>query len=110
MKSQLKTGWTEQKCIEMDQLAQQDHTYRLSKEVFKRYQGQWYLGRCDFDQTFELQSQSKTVSIKKQAKKSHNAFLLNNIRDGTLPRAIPGGTGTRPKAGGAHEKTIYLFF
>ena len=41
--SQLKIGWTEQKCIEMDKLAQEDHTYRLSKEEFKRYQGQWYL-------------------------------------------------------------------
>ena len=41
--SQLKMGWTEQKCIEMDELAQQDHTYRLSEEEFKRYQGQWYL-------------------------------------------------------------------
>ena len=27
----------------MDELAKQDHTYRLSKEEFKRYQGQWYL-------------------------------------------------------------------
>ena len=41
--SQLKIGWTEQKCIEMDKLAQEDHTYRLSKEEFKRYQGQWCL-------------------------------------------------------------------
>ena len=43
--SQLKKiGWTEQqKCIEMDELAQQDHTYRLSKKEFKRYLGQWYL-------------------------------------------------------------------
>ena len=38
--SQLLIGWTEQKCIEMDELAKQDHTYRLSKEEFKRYQGQ----------------------------------------------------------------------
>ena len=29
--------------MEMDELAKQDHTYRLSKEEFKRYQGQWYL-------------------------------------------------------------------
>ena len=28
--SQLKIGWTEQKCIEMDKLAQEDHSYRLS--------------------------------------------------------------------------------
>ena len=40
--SQLLIGWTEQKCIEMDELAKQDHTYRLFKEEFKRYQGQWY--------------------------------------------------------------------
>ena len=41
--SQLKIGWTEQKCIEMDKLAQEDHSYRLSREEFKRYQGQWHL-------------------------------------------------------------------
>ena len=34
--SQLKIGWTEQKCIEMDKLAQENHTYH-------RYQGQRYL-------------------------------------------------------------------
>ena len=42
-KSQLAIGWTEQKCIEMDELAKQNHTYHLSTEEFKRYQGQWYL-------------------------------------------------------------------
>ena len=41
--SPLKIGWTEQKCIEMDKLAQEDHSYRPNKEEFKRYQGQWYL-------------------------------------------------------------------
>ena len=41
--SQLLIGWTEQKCIEIDELAKQDHTHRLSKEEIKRYQGQWYL-------------------------------------------------------------------
>ena len=41
--SQLKIGWTEQKSIEMDRLAQEDHSFRLSKEEFMRYQGQWYL-------------------------------------------------------------------
>ena len=67
--------------------------------------------RCDIDQTFALQSQSKTVSIRNQAKKSHNPLLLNNIGDGIfLPQAIPGGTGTRPKAGGAHERTIQFIF
>ena len=41
--SQLKTGWTGQKCIEMDELSQEDHSYRLSREEVKRYQGQSYL-------------------------------------------------------------------
>ena len=36
--SQLKIGWTEEKCIEMDKLAQKDHPYRLSHEEYLRYQ------------------------------------------------------------------------
>ena len=63
---------------------------------------------CDFDQTSELQSQSRTVSTDNQAKNVQNPFLLNNIKDGTfLPQVILGGTGTRQKAGGAHE---FFFF
>ena len=41
--SQLALGWTEQKCKEWDELAQEDHTYRLIPEEKKRYQGQRYL-------------------------------------------------------------------
>ena len=41
--SQLKIGWTEQKCIEMDKLAQEDHSNRLSRDEFQRYQEHWYL-------------------------------------------------------------------
>ena len=36
--SQLQIGWTEQKCIEMEKLAQEDHSYRLSRDEFQRYQ------------------------------------------------------------------------
>ena len=36
--SQLQIGWTEQNCMEMDDLAKQNHTYHLSTEEFKRYQ------------------------------------------------------------------------
>ena len=31
------------KCIEMDKLAQEDHSYRLSREEYLRYQKHWYL-------------------------------------------------------------------
>ena len=41
--SQLAIGWTEQKCKEMDEFAKEDHTYHLSPEENRRYQGQWYL-------------------------------------------------------------------
>ena len=40
--SQLKIGWTEQKCTEMEELAQEDHSYLLSREEFQRYQKRWY--------------------------------------------------------------------
>ena len=35
--SQLKSGWTEEKCIELDKLAQEDHSYRPSAEEYERY-------------------------------------------------------------------------
>ena len=35
--SQLKIGWTEEKCIEMDKLAQENHSYCPSSEQFERY-------------------------------------------------------------------------
>ena len=38
-----KNGWTEEKCIAMDKLAQEDHSYRLSYEEYLRYQKHWYI-------------------------------------------------------------------
>ena len=39
--SQLAIVWTERKCKERDELAKEDHTYRLTPDEKKRYQGQW---------------------------------------------------------------------
>ena len=36
-------GWTEPKCKEWDEFAKEDHTYHLTPEDKKGYQGQWYL-------------------------------------------------------------------
>ena len=33
-----KIGWTDEKCIAMDNLAQEDHSYRLSYQEYERYQ------------------------------------------------------------------------
>ena len=41
--SQLAIGWTEEKCKECDELAQEDHTYKLTQEERRRYKGHWYL-------------------------------------------------------------------
>ena len=41
--SQLKIGWTEEKCIEMDKLAQENHTYCPSSEEYERCQKNWYI-------------------------------------------------------------------
>ena len=41
--SQLKIGWTEEQCIEMNRLVQEDHSNRLSRDVFQRYEKHWYL-------------------------------------------------------------------
>ena len=41
--SQLAIGWSEQQCKEWDELAKEDHTYKLTPEEKRRYKGQWYL-------------------------------------------------------------------
>ena len=39
--SQLRIRWTEENCIEMDDLAQKDFTYRPSTEEFEGYKKNW---------------------------------------------------------------------
>ena len=41
--SQLAIGWSEQECKEWDELAKEDHTYKLTPEERRRYRGHWYL-------------------------------------------------------------------
>ena len=98
-------GWTEQKCIEMNELAKQNYTYHPSTEEFKRYLGQWYLTlNKSGKNVFVLQPLSKNnVFIVSQVSKLQNQVLQRNIGDGTLPQAIHGGT--RPtRVGGDHNK------
>ena len=101
----------------MDILAQEDHSYRLSKEEFKRYQGQWYftLKKSGKNAPMRLRSDLRAaVTIKNRlhresGEKSAEPIHFNSIKGGTLlPQAIPRGTGTRPKAGGAHEFSSFF--
>ena len=41
--SQLKIGWTEEKCIQMDKLAQEDCSYSPSSEEYERYRKNWFV-------------------------------------------------------------------
>ena len=41
--SQLKIGWTEETCIAMDKLAQEDHYFCPLPEEFDRYRKIWYI-------------------------------------------------------------------
>ena len=98
-----KIGWTAQKCIEMDKLAQEDHSYRLSRDEFQRYQKQWYLtlNKSGKNAPMRLRSDFRAaVTIKNRLhresgeERAENLFLFNIIKDGTLlPQVIPGGTG-----------------
>ena len=38
-----KIGWTEEKCIAMDKLAQEDHSYCPSSEEYERYRKNWHI-------------------------------------------------------------------
>ena len=41
--SQLKIGWTEEKCIAMDNLAQEDHSNCPFSEEYERYKKNWFI-------------------------------------------------------------------
>ena len=76
----------------MDKLAQEDHSFRLSKEEFKRYQGQWYLtlNKSGKNAPMRLRSDFRaTVTIKNRLFRESGEERAEpispiNIGDGTL--------------------------
>ena len=61
--SQLKIGWTEEKCIAMDKLAQEDHSNSPSSEEYERYRKNWYtsLNNSGKEAPMKLRSDFRTV-------------------------------------------------
>ena len=61
--SQLKIGWSEEKCIEMDNLAQEDHSYCPSSEEYERYRENCYksLNKSGRNAPMKLQSDFRTA-------------------------------------------------
>ena len=117
--SQLRIGWIEVKCIEMDELAQKDFTYRTSTEVFERYKKNLYISlntsgrnapmklRSDFQ---ELLTKCTVFTVILEKSDLHR-FLSTSIRNGIRRLLHPvhhGGSGI--PTGGAHKfiKVNYL--
>ena len=111
--SQLAIGWTEQECKEWDELAQENHTYHLTPEEKKRYQGQWYLslhkacknGLWNFDLIFEPLSRWKIVYTTNQENKLKSVSIQINKDDGIHLQAHRGGTSLN----GIGSELIKLF-
>ena len=62
--SQLKKiGWTEEKCIEMDKLAQEDHSFCPSSEEYERYKKNWCvsLNKSGSNPPMKLRSDFRTA-------------------------------------------------
>ena len=96
--SQLANGWTEQKCKEWDEFAQENHTYRLTPEEKKRYPGQWYLtlNKSGKNGPMKLRSDFRaTVLMKNRLHHGNNLKSLSiqiNADDGIPLQAHRGGT------------------
>ena len=94
--SQLAIGWTEQKCKEMDEFAEENHTYHHSTEEFKRYQGQWYLtlnkagknGCMKLRPDFRAAVLMKIVCTTNQESMLKSLSIQNNTVDGILFKQI----------------------
>ena len=69
---QLKIGWTEEKCIEMDTSAQENHSYCQSSEEFERYKKNWYisLNKSGRNAPLKLRSAFREVLTNKYAPSS----------------------------------------
>ena len=103
--------WTEEKCTEMDELAQENHPYCPSSEEYSRdvrttgishWTNQAEMHRWNSDQTSEEQSQSWTVYTANLEKSDLNQFLFINTQGGIrLLPALHVGIGI--KNGGAHN-------
>ena len=110
--SQLKIGWTEETCIAMNKLAQENHSFCPLLEEFERYRkngishwtNQEDMHQWNSDQTSEKHSQICTVSTVNLEKSELNQFLVINTKGGIrrLLHPVPHG-GSGMNTGGAHK-------
>ena len=110
--SQLKIGWTEETCIAMDNLAQEDHSYCPLPEEFDRYRKNLYITqhirkKCTHETPIRLPRSTYKYApsppwIWRRA--TRNQFLSVNTKGGIrrLLHPVPdGASGTN--TGGSHK-------
>ena len=104
--SQLRIDRTEAVCIQMDEVAQKDFTYRLSSEEYKRFEKTWSISlntsgrKSDFSEAL-----TKMHRLHRESGENDlHRFFSGRIRKGIrrlLHPAHHGGSGTI--TGGAHK-------
>ena len=109
--SQLKIGRTEEKCIAMDKLAQENHSYCPSSEEYERYRKNWFisLNRSGKNAPMRLRSVFRTaVTIKNRLHRESGEERPESIPSHHYQRwqsssssSLHGGSGI--KTGGAHN-------
>ena len=95
--SQLKVGRTEETCIAMDKIAQEDHSCCPLPEEFDRYRKNWYI-------TLNKSGRNAPMKLRSDFL---NQFTFINTKGGIrrLLHPVPrGGSGTN--TGGAHKLKI----
>ena len=108
--SQLEVGWTEEKCIEMDKLAQENHSYGPSSEEYERYKKNWCISlnksgrnapmklRADFREAVTIMNRLHRESGEERPEPIPYYNTKGGIR---LLLPVPHG-GSGMKTGGAH--------
>ena len=113
--SQLKIGWTEETCIAMDKLAQEDHSYCPLPEEFDRYRKNWNttLNKSGRNAPMKLQSDFREALAnmhglhRESGKELPEPIFLYQYKGGIrrLLHPVPhGGSGTN--TGGVHKLKI----
>ena len=122
--SQLAIGWSEQKCKEWDEFAQENHTYKLTPEERRRYKGQWYLTLNKAGKnglyTTNQENQLKSLSIQVNKDEYNNdvqfslmitspAPELINTQDGSIGLHLQLPRGGTHLNGVGSELTFFFF-
>ena len=112
--SQLKIGWTVDKCIEMDKLAQEDYSFCPSSEEHERYKKNWCISlnksgrnapmklRSDFREAVTIMNRLHRES----GEEGPEPILFINTKGGIrLLLPVPHG-GSGMNTGGAHNNIL----